>query len=226
MQIKRRQDQCVLSVLWELNPCPRKLGKGMHTRQKPGVQPGWPARKSLRHHGLSTTDTQAASPSSRSEHIPVLLLSSPQHLKPNPTDMEEKWGPNTSFYLWSSLICIAFYFLKALVACSCREIAGFPCIRVPVKSNCKAHLCRRIKTICENCFKWRIVLIHLFIKESWCLLSVKSCGKHWTWGKCETRSHPEPPRNLNINGGGNTQIHKYTSMQLNYKLSKSHTKKP
>lgn len=139
--------------------------------------------------------------------------------------MEEKWGPNTSFYLWSSLIFISFYFLKALVACSCHEIAGFPCIRVPVKSNCKANLCRRIKTICENCFKWHIVLIHLFIKELWCLLSVKSCGKHGTWGRCETRSHPGPPRNLNISGGGNTQTRKYTSMQLNYKLSKSHTKK-
>lgn len=86
MKIKRRWDQCVLSVLWWLNLCPRKLGKGVQTRQKPGTQPGGTARKTLRNHGWSPTGMQAASPVLKVRTNFCLFLSSPQHLKQNPSE--------------------------------------------------------------------------------------------------------------------------------------------
>lgn len=90
MKIKGGRDQRVLSVLWELTLCPRKLRGGVQARQKPGMRPGEQLEKPQGATAGQSLGCRQLLLSSRSEPIPTLLLPSyAQHLKQNPTEHRE-----------------------------------------------------------------------------------------------------------------------------------------
>lgn len=114
MKIERKWDQCVLWVPWELNLYPRKLGKVVQTRQKPGMQPGWTARETLRNRGLSSAGIWAASPVLKvrtNSYLPSRFFSSTSKAEPYRVQRssEDQTCPSGFEGLWDYL---PFIFLK------------------------------------------------------------------------------------------------------------------